>query len=109
MRKSNGDQQADVDVMTTMADHIAALSIDQVELLTVHAIHAHRDAISKAEMAYEAWKGAASVRAHALHEHYNKLMHEARAQQMVLATLIERLGYIPNVSEDVNSGEQPTC
>ena len=88
------------DVATTMATLIAPLSSDQIERLTIEAILEHRAALAKAETAYESWQTAEAARADTasdLHEGYTRLMLAARAQQLVLATLIERLGFIPRV------------
>lgn len=90
----------DADVATTMTNLIAPLSSDQIERLTIEAILEHRAAIAKAETAYESWQTAEAARADTaadLYEGYTRLMLAARAQQLVLATLIERLGFIPHV------------
>ncbi|MGD9923479.1 MAG: transcriptional repressor TraM [Variibacter sp.] len=88
------------DVATTMTNLIAPLSSDQIEKLTIEAIHEHRAALAKAETAYKSWQTAEAARADTaadLHQGYTRLMLAARAQQLVLATLIERLGFIPRV------------
>jgi hypothetical protein len=97
--KTDSDQRADVDVAATMANLLASLSVDQIKSLTVKAIQEHRQALVKAETAYDAWKAAEANNHDAaeLHENYTRLMLAARAQQMVLATLIDRLGYVPKV------------
>ena len=90
----------DADVATTMTNLIAPLSSDQIEKLTIEAIHDHRAALAKGEAAYESWQAAETAKADTaagLHEDYTRLMLAARAQQLVLATLIERLGFIPRV------------
>lgn len=83
-----------------MTNLIAPLSSDQIEKLTIEAIHEHRAALAKAETAYKSWQTAEAARADTaadLHQGYTRLMLAARAQQLVLATLIERLGFIPRV------------
>mgnify|MGYP002393440163 FL=1 len=83
-----------------MTSLIAPLSSDQIERLTIDAIQEHRAALVKAENAYESWQAAEAARADTaadLHEGYTRLMLAARAQQLVLATLVERLGFIPRV------------
>jgi hypothetical protein len=93
------DGLSGADAATTMANLIAPLAKDEIEKLTVEAIREHREAVAKAEAAFHAWKSAdaATNRATELHDEYTKLMLASRAQQMVVATLVERLGHIPNV------------
>jgi hypothetical protein len=88
------------DVATTMATLIAPLSSDQIEKLTIEAIHEHRTLLAKAEAAFESLESAEAAKAGTageLREAYTRTMLAARAQQMVLATLVERLGFIPRV------------
>jgi len=88
------------DVAATMTTLIAPLSSDQIEKLTIEAIHEHRVLLAKAEAAFESLESAAAAKADTageLREAYTRTMLAARAQQMVLATLVERLGFIPRV------------
>lgn len=99
MTTGDNEKYDNVDVATTLSALIAPLSLTQLEKLTIEAIREHRAALAKAETAYESWQTAEAARAAAadLHEDYTRLMLAARAQQLVLATLIERLGFIPRV------------
>lgn len=83
-----------------MTNLIAPLSSDQIEKLTIEAIHEHRAALARAEAAYESWQTAEAAEADTaadLLANYTRLMLAAHAQQLVLATLIDRLGFIPRV------------
>ena len=97
--EDNGGEHSNIDVATTMASLVAPLSSTQIESLTIDAIREHRKALAKAEAAFDSWKSAqaANLETTELHRDYTKLMLAARAQQMVLATLLERLGFIPSV------------
>lgn len=100
MAKGENSRRDSADVATTMTSLITPLSSDQIERLTIDAIQEHRAALVKAENAYESWQAAEAARADTaadLHEGYTRLMLAARAQQLVLATLVERLGFIPRV------------
>lgn len=100
MTTGDNEKYDNVDVATTLSALIAPLSLTQLEKLTIEAIHEHRAALAKAETAYESWQTAEAARADTaadLHQGYTRLMLAARAQQLVLATLIERLGFIPRV------------
>ncbi|MFZ5690301.1 MAG: transcriptional repressor TraM [Pseudomonadota bacterium] len=88
------------DVVISMTNLIAPLSSDQIEKLTIEAIHEHRAALARAEAAYESWQTAEAAEADTaadLLANYTRLMLAAHAQQLVLATLIDRLGFIPRV------------
>lgn len=94
------DELSSADAARQMADLVAPLADEEIEKLTIRAIREHRESIEKAEAAFHAWQAAsATEKAAELHDQYEKLMLASRAQQMVVATLIERLGYIPNVPE----------
>lgn len=98
--KGDNGQDEGADVAKAMAKLIAPLSMDQLETLTVDAIHEHRALLAKSELAYEALEKAEAAQvetAGALREAYTRVMLSARAQQIVLATLVERLGFIPRV------------
>jgi hypothetical protein len=98
--EDDGCQHNNVDVATTMANLIAPLSSTQIESLTIDAILEHRESLAKAEAAFDSWKSAQAANLETvaeLYSDYTRLMLAARARQMVLATLIERLGFIPSV------------
>lgn len=95
--KGDNGQDDGADVAKAMAKLIAPLSLDQIETLAIRAIREHRNSLAKAESAYAAWKTGEGVSDCASREEYTKLMLAARAQQMVVATLIDRLGYVPKV------------
>jgi len=98
--KGYNGQDEGADVAKAMAKLIAPLSIDQLETLTIDAIHQHCALLAKAEAAFESLQRADTTEANSideLRETYTKEMLAARAQQMVLAALIERLGYIPRM------------
>lgn len=98
--KGDNGQDEGADVAKAIAKLIEPLSIDQLETLTVDAIRQHRTLLSKAEAAFEALENAEAAKANSvgdLREAYTREMLAARAQQMALAVLIERLGYIPRV------------
>ncbi|MBN8955817.1 MAG: transcriptional regulator [Rhizobiales bacterium] len=83
-----------------MANLIEPLSLTQIEKLTIDAIQEHRALLAKAEAAFESLESAEAADAGTageLRETYTRMMLAARAQQMVLAALIERLGFIPSV------------
>lgn len=99
--KGDKSQDEGADVAKTMAKLIAPLSTDQLETLTIDAIRQHRALLAKAEAAFESLQSAETTKTNStdeLRETYTKEMLAARAQQMVLAALIERLGYIPRVT-----------
>lgn len=99
---TKGDNAKDegASVAKTMAKLIAPLSKDQVEKLMIDAIREHRALLARSEAAYDALEKAEAAQADTagtLREAYTRVMLAARAQQMVLATLVERLGFIPQV------------
>ena len=96
-------EDENVDVAAKMANLIAPLSFAQIERMTIDAIREHRAALAKAETAYHSWKEAQAAHLETVaerHKEYTKLMLAATVQQMVLATLVERLGFIPHVPPD---------
>ncbi|CAM5280082.1 hypothetical protein AFEL58S_00204 [Afipia felis] len=96
-------EDENVDVATKMANLIAPLSLDEIERMTIDAIREHRAALAKAEAAYDSWKEAQAAHLETVterHKEYTRVMLAATVQQMVLATLIERLGFIPRVPPD---------
>lgn len=100
MTTGDNEKFDNVDVAATLSALIAPLSKDQIEKLTIDAIHEHRGLLAKAEAAFESLESAADARADTadeLRETYTKMMLAVRAQQTVLATLVERLGFIPRV------------
>ena len=84
--KGYNGQDEGADVAKAMAKLIAPLSIDQLETLTIDAIHQHRALLAKAEAAFESLQRADTTEANSideLRETYTKEMLAARAQQMV--------------------------
>ena len=92
------DKHTDADPIARMAELVAKLPRDQIEKLTIDAIREHRAAIAMAESAYQAWKASEDHGdVERLQNEYTKLMLASRAQQMIVATLVEHLGHIPDV------------
>lgn len=82
-----------------MATLVSTLSKDQLEGLAVEAIRKYRDAIETEERAFAAWQAAeaGSSDAEQLRVEYVRVKLASRAQQLVLASLIEALGFVPDV------------
>ncbi|MGX9393927.1 transcriptional repressor TraM (plasmid) [Nitrobacteraceae bacterium UC4446_H13] len=95
---------SNADTATAMAALIEPLSDDEIEKLTIEAIRDYRSALDQAECAHDAWlasrEKAAPATIHALHGEYVKQMLAHSAKQFLVATLIERLGYVPVVPVD---------
>jgi hypothetical protein len=91
--------------------HFAALSSDiaalvepldetELESLTIAAIRQHRMYVARAEHAFERWKSASEIGANeitSLRRSYVQVMLDQSVQMAVLASLIDRLGYVPDV------------
>lgn len=98
VKSLDNDELTDADPAARMAELVAKLPKDQIEKLTVDAIREHRAAIAQAEVAYQTWKACkVDTDTERLQQQYTKLMLASRAQQMIVATLVEHLGYIPDV------------
>ncbi|MGB3272952.1 MAG: transcriptional repressor TraM [Xanthobacteraceae bacterium] len=100
MTTGDNEKYDNVDVAATLSALIASLSRTQLEKLAIEAIHEHRGLLAKAEAAFESLENAEDAKADTageLRETYTKAMLAVRAQQSVLATLVERLGFIPRV------------
>ena len=80
---------------------VARLSREQLESATIDAIREHRTALARVEAAHDDWQANGAKPAHAsdcpLYARYTKLMMMLKAQTLVLSTLIDQLGYVPEV------------
>lgn len=87
------------DSATTEADLFGATSRDQIEALTVQAIRGYRQALAKAEAAHRAWNSTAFAAGSPppLCSEMAALVSILHAQRTVVATLIDRLGFVPRV------------
>ena len=69
---------------------------DMIERLTIEAISKHRCLVSEAELAYDRFKNqAGELEISEAHEAYLSSMIAVHAQQTVVSTLLDILGYIP--------------
>ncbi|MCV3768182.1 transcriptional repressor TraM [Rhizobium sp. TRM95796] len=70
--------------------------IDMIERLTIEAISKHRCLVSEAELAYDRYKKQpGEMEISEAREAYLSSMIAVHAQQTVVSTLIDILGYIP--------------
>lgn len=69
---------------------------DMIERLTIEAISKHRCLVSEAELAYDRFKNQpGELEISEAHEAYFSSMIAVHAQQTVVSTLLDILGYIP--------------
>lgn len=87
------------DPAPAIVDTVASLDRDQAERLTIESILEHRRLLDIAQVSYEALMAAQKHRrgSQQLQHAYKLAMIEHEAKMAVVATLIEQLGYIPNV------------
>ncbi|WP_307235028.1 transcriptional repressor TraM [Pararhizobium capsulatum] len=72
-----------------------------IETLTVNAIRLHRQLLEKADQLFQALPDdykTGTATGGAQHLEYIEAMIEMHAQMVALSTLVDLLGYIPNVS-----------
>lgn len=68
---------------------------DVIERLTIEAISKHRCLVSEAELAYDRFKSQSAEMEISAHEAYLSSMIAVHAQQTVVSSLLDILGYIP--------------
>lgn len=80
-----------------MATLVGTLSKSHLKDLTVEAIREYRGAIETEERAFAVWQEAktSSTTSDELHAKYVRIMLATRAQQLVVASLVDALGFIP--------------
>lgn len=92
---------------SALSDLLDPLEKGELEALVVAAIRQHRAHIESAEVAEQAWRGAPDAEPNgkrALYGIYVQAMIDHCAHMTILATLVDRLGYIPGVDGSEEDG-----
>jgi len=90
-------------------DGITNRARSDLELRTIEAMREHRRLAGNADIRHRIWKRAAKSGVQddelgELRESYRVALFEAQAQQMVLARLVDELGFVPVMDGDGTEG-----
>lgn len=104
MSESELSSQAEQEVV--LRDHLASVDKTVLERLTIEAILEHRRLLESDQLLHEEWRRAAA-NPRVPREHAEKLRAQcfdrqrlSAAQQEVLSTMLDLLGYVPEVWSD---------
>lgn len=88
---------------TAIVELVESLTKEQLERLTIDAVREYRAQLAKASAihkALESAKARGNLAAAEDEENYARVMLAVRAQEIVVAALIDHLGYNPMVTEN---------
>jgi TraR antiactivator len=91
------------DLSVALGELLEPLDKPQLESAAIDAIRSHRHLLEAAEQAYADWTVAKAVgddTADELRQNYDRAMLSNKAQIAVVAALVDRLGYVPDVPSD---------
>jgi hypothetical protein len=91
-----------------VAELVASLAPEELEGVTIEAIHEHRRRLDVAERAYEAWCGAKDQKlpdgrtVERLRRDYLRASLDNHSQMAVVAALVDQLGCVPEIAPGID-------